>query len=154
MQTYSIEGDEGVIFMIRKNYFKTICFLFLLFIFPLIYPTSVIALSKSQRVYEICECRFPAEIGGYKNFKAINIRHTLFRHLPKNPVMVREIFAERKGKKYRIIALIASTKSKTVGKSGPIIEITKWNGPYWPSKVIYQLTLEQIYLANLRLYEN
>tara|TARA_B100000315_G_scaffold156281_1_gene144822 strand:- start:959 stop:1135 length:177 start_codon:yes stop_codon:yes gene_type:complete len=58
--------------------------------------------------------------------------------------MVREVLAARKETEYRIIALVDSTESSSMGKEGPIIEIVKWNGSYWPGKVIYQLAIEQI----------
>jgi hypothetical protein len=68
--------------------------------------------------------------------------------------MVQEIFAERKGDKYRILAPVDSTKTSSVGKVGAVFEIVKWKGPYWPGKVIYQLSPEQIYSEYLRLNQD
>ena len=122
-------------------------------ILMLLYPSPTSAKNKTQRVFEVCECRFPAEVGAYKNLKVTGVRYTLFKYLRSDSVMVREVFAERKGTQYRILALVDSTETSTVGKEGPIIEIVKWNGPYWPGKVIYQLAIDQIYLAHLKLNE-
>ncbi len=116
-------------------------------------PYPVSAQSKSERVFEICGCLFPAEIGAYKHLKATKVRYTLFRQIPWTPLMIREIIAERRGEKYRIISLVISTESSSVGNNGPIIEIVKLNGPYWPGKVIYQLTLDQIYYEYQRINE-
>lgn len=46
-----------------------------------------------------------------------------------------------------------STETSTVGKEGPIIEIVKWNVPYRPGKIIYQLALDQIHLVFLKMIE-
>lgn len=129
-------------------------FIFVL-IFSLLFPFSAKASNKALYVFEVCgNCHFPAEIGVYKHLKAVESRYTLFRHIPDNPIMVREIWAERKGKSYRIITLVASTQSKSTGIHGQVIEIVESNGPYWPGTVIYQLTLTQIDLAYTKMNKN
>lgn len=77
----------------------------------------------------------------------------MFRHGYKVVSIVKEIFAVRHEKQYRILSLVGSTETSSVGKGGPVFEIVKWNGPYWPSKVIYQLTADQVYFAYLGLDE-
>ncbi len=81
----------------------------------------------------------------------MRVRYVLFKHTPEVVSIVKEIFAVRHGKQYRILSLVASTETNSVGKGGPVFEIVKWNGPYWPGKVIYQLTTDRIYFAYLSL---
>ena len=144
---------KEVVLMTTVNDHKAISYLMVLIIFTIIYPSLVAAFSEHQRVNDVCRCMFPAEVGAYKHFKAVKVRYTLFSELSFSTMMVKEIFAERKGEMYRIIALVVSTKEKTVGKLGPIIEILKWNGPYWPGKIIYQLSRNKINLASSKLNE-
>lgn len=118
------------------------------------YPSFATAANKSQRVHEICECIFPAEIGAYQYLKAIKARYTTLKYSRFGSVMVREIFAERKGSQFRIISLVGSTETSSVGKEGQIIEVAKWNGQYWPPEVLYQLTSDQIHLVRMKLNEN
>ncbi len=139
--------------MATLNNHKINSFLFAAIVLALLYPAFVTAVSKPQRVLEVCECLFPAEIGAFKYLKVVRVRYTLFKYIPRNSAMVREIFAERKGSQYRILSLVDSTETSTVGKQGPIIEIVKWNGPYWPGKIIYQLALDQIRVAYLKMVE-
>lgn len=139
--------------MATLNKHKIDSFLFAALVLTLLYPSFVTAVSKTQRVHEVCECRFPAEIGAFKYLKVVRIRYTLFKYLTRDSAMVREVFAERNGDQYRILSLVDSTETSTVGKEGPIIEIVKWNGPYWPGKIIYQLALDQIRVAYLKMIE-
>lgn len=120
----------------------------------MLYPSLATASNRHQHVFEVCECQFPPEIGAYKHLQVVEARFTLFRHIPQNPIIVREILAERKGTNYRIITLVTSTKNSSVGRDGPVIEIVKLNGPYWPGKIIYQLSLAQINLAYNKLNED
>ena len=71
-------------------------------------------------------------------------------YIPSKVAMVREIFAVRNGQKYRILSLVFSTEVSSVGKDGPVIEILKWKGPYWPGEVIYQLAGDQIHSTYLK----
>jgi hypothetical protein len=113
-----------------------------------------VALERPQRVFEVSDSQFPAEIGAYKYLKVIQVRYALFNQIPSSLFMVQEIFAERKGEKYRILAPVDSTKTSSVGKVGAVFEIVKWKGAYWPGEVIYQLSLEQIYSEYLRLNQD
>lgn len=124
---------------------------FTIILLTFLFPSIATALDRPLRVHEVCECVFPAEVGAFGHINAILVRFTLLRSATVEPVMVREIFAERHGKQYRIISMVDSTETKTVGKVGPIVEVMKWNGPYWPGKILYQLTPEQIQIASEKL---
>ncbi len=142
--------------MTTKNKSKISSFLALFIVLALYYPISASAVHTSthpehQKVFEICSCKFPAEVGAFKYLEAIKARYTLLTPDPESSSMVQEIFAKRKGKLYRILTLVASTETSSVGKNGPVIEIVKWNGPYWPGTIIYQLSPEQIKMADLSL---
>lgn len=114
-------------------------------------PSDVISKGKALRVFEVCDCQFPAEIGAYKHFNVLKVRHTLLTSPAIDPVMILEISVERKGNEYRILAIVGSSKTKTAGKAGPVIEVLKSQGPYYPGKVIYQLPESKIQTANLKL---
>lgn len=125
---------------------------FLMFIIlGLLSPSLVAAQIKTERVIDICACQFTAEIGAYKYLKVTKTRFTLFNYIPKTPVMVQEIFAERKNQTYRLLALVVSSQYSSVGKFGPIIEIVKLHGPYLAGKVIYQLPIDKIYHSYAKL---
>jgi len=111
----------------------------------LLYSPFAAALEGPQRVFEVSGSQFPAEFVAFKNLKVVETRYTLFWYIPTKVAMVREIFADRNGEQYRILSLVYSTETSSVGKDGPVFEIVKWNGPYWPGKVIYQLTPNQIH---------
>lgn len=136
-----------------KKHKKVISFVLLVTALTLFYPSLVITSEKTQRVFQVCGCRFPAEVGAFKNLDVISARYTLLKYLPSSAAMVREIFAEKNGETYRIVSLVDSTETSSVGKVGPIVEILKWNGPYWPAQVIYQLGYDQVYFAAMQLYE-
>jgi|TARA_B100000959_G_scaffold269886_1_gene316120 hypothetical protein len=144
---------EVVIVTTSKKHKKVVGFVLLIAALTLFCPSSVVASEKPQRVFEVCGCRFPAEVGAFKNLEVISSRYTLLKYLPLNATMVSEIFAEKNGETYRIISLVDSTETNSVGKVGPIIEILKWNGSYWPAQVIYQLNYDQVYLAVAQLHE-
>lgn len=112
-------------------------FFLIIFILSLVNPAFVASKSTMQRVIEVCKCYFSAEIGGYKNFKAIKVRYALFRNIPGFIFMVQEILSERKGEMYRMLSTVISTERSTVGRVGTIIEIVKLNGPYFPAQVIF-----------------
>jgi len=136
-----------------KKHKKVVGFVLLITALTLFYPSLVVTSEKPQRVYEVCGCRFPAEVGAFKNLEVISARYTLLHYLPSNAAMVLEIFAEKNGETYRIVSLVASTETNSVGKVGPIVEILKWNGDYWPAQIIYQLNNDQVYLAAAQLHE-
>ncbi len=136
-----------------KKHKKVVGFVLLITALTLFYPSLVVTSEKPQRVFQVCRCRFPAEVGAFKNLEVISARYTLLNYLPSTVAMVREIFAERNGETYRIVSLVDSTETNTVGKVGPIVEILKWNGPYWPAQVIYQLNYDQVYFAAIQLSE-
>lgn len=92
-------------------------------------------------------------MGALKNLEAIKIRYVLFNYAPSDALMALEIFAEGQGDQYRILSIVESTETSSVGKEGSVIEIIKWNGPYLPGKVIYQLSSDQIYLKKIKMSE-
>jgi|TARA_B100000315_G_scaffold204310_1_gene197642 hypothetical protein len=144
---------EVVFVTTSKKHKKVVGFVLLITALTLFYPSLVVTSEKPQRVYEVCGCRFPAEVGAFKNLEVISARYTLLHYLPSNAAMVLEIFAEKNGETYRIVSLVASTETNSVGKVGPIVEILKWNGDYWPAQIIYQLNNDQVYLAAAQLHE-
>ncbi|MFQ5452367.1 MAG: hypothetical protein ACE5DQ_02270 [Candidatus Paceibacterota bacterium] len=110
---------------------------------------------KAENVGQACSCFFPAVVQGYSNFKiTARPRPVLLRIIPQKPFMVLETFAERYGKTYRFVSLVASSETKTIGEKGVIIEISRWMGSYHPSIVLYQLSLEDIDREYIRLNYN
>lgn len=131
------------------------CSFIMLFTVLVLFHTSLVYAeqAKPQRVFQVCECQFPAEVGAYQHIKVVSFRHTILKITSTDVSMVREIFGERNGQTYRFVSLVDSTETKTVGKIGPVIEILKWNGPYWPSEVIYQLPIDKVYFAAASMKE-
>lgn len=141
---------------LNKNNIKKIFLLNVLllsFFLTFSFTSLSIAKSNAQRVFQVCECEFPVEIGAFNHLKVIKIRYVLFHYAPFDALMVREIFAERQGDQYRILSIVGSTETSSVGKEGPVIEIIKWNDAYWPGKIIYQLSPDQIYFKNIKMNE-
>ncbi len=101
-------------------------------------------MNVDKSVLQVCKCYFSSEMISFEKPKVTNVRYVIFNHIKSMPMMVREIFAEDQRGEYRIISLVRSTEKKTVGKVGPVLEILKWNGPYWPGNVLYQLSFREI----------
>lgn len=116
--------------------------LFFIFFF-ILYTTA-----NAKKVYEICDCYFPAEIGAFKYYDVISDRVVPFSHIPFTPVIVRELKIERKEELYRVLILTRSSPVSSIGIMGAIIEIANSNGD-----IIYQLSPLQIYKEYLKLGE-
>ena len=127
--------------MTRRLSYDLRSFFYALVILSAFYPAIVNAMNADKSVLQVCRCHFPSEMISFEKSKVTSLRYVVFSHIKAMPMMVREIFSEDQRGKYRIISLMSSTEKKTLGKVGPVLEILKWNGPYWPGEVLYQLSL-------------
>lgn len=137
--------------MLNVVKFKANGLFLLLILLTFLNPSLASAKNKPWIVLDECKCQFPAEFGAYKYFEIIKVRHTIFNEIPGTPLMVKEISAERKGQTYRILVVVRSSITSTVGKTGVLIEIAKLNIPYFYGYVLFQLTPDQIMDEYLKL---
>ena len=79
-------------------------------------------------------------------FKIISVRYARLNYIKTDVSIVKETFAVKDGIKYRVLNLLLSTETSSVGHEGAVIEVSEWNGDYYPAKVIYQVKPHDIYI--------
>ena len=79
-------------------------------------------------------------------FKIISVRYARLNYIKTDVSIVKETFAVKNGIKYRVLNLMLSTETSSVGHEGAVIEVSEWNGAYYPAKVIYQVKPHDIYI--------
>ena len=87
------------------------------------------------------------ELFDISKYDVTNVRYVLLQYASTCAAMVKEIHAIKKGFEYRILIYVRADNESSAGFEGPIIEITKRNGVYWPAKVIYQLSVDKVHLC-------
>ena len=79
-------------------------------------------------------------------FKILSVRYARLNYIKTDVSIVKETFAVKDGIKYRVLNLMLSTETSSVGHEGAVIEVSEWNGDYYPAKVIYQVKPHDIYI--------
>ena len=87
------------------------------------------------------------ELFDISKYDVTNVRYVLLQYASMCAATVKEIYAMKSGFEYRIIVYVRADEDSSTGFEGPIIEITKRNGVYWPAKVIYQLSIDKVHLC-------
>ncbi len=64
-----------------KKHKKVISFVLLITALTLFYPSLAATSEKPQRVFQVCGCRFPAEVGAFKNLDMISARYIRYLNI-------------------------------------------------------------------------
>lgn len=128
----------------------------MLFVFILTFFVSygsVLAEESKKKLYvhEVCKCYFPSTSGQFQYLKVDRSYYTLLYQLPIMTYVMH--VTSPAGYTYRIASVVASTKLSSVGWRGPVYQILKWNGPWYPSDVIYSLDIETLTKIYLKMIE-